>query len=356
VFGDHQAEQPLDVALTRPPGEVCCLVEPSKGGGASWGYEDRVVMSDCIIDTVALSPDGRRALTYAHRQYLRLWDLQTGKEIRSFLKDLDPSDRVPLAELSPRERQQFLQRNRRGPDLVHFLAFSPDGRRAISVAHNEAIVWNLATGAELFRLKGGAVWGTQAAAFSPDGLTLLTSEEMARSLHLWSAPAGKKVGSFQSKDSCLAVAFAADGKSVVGGTHSDVIVWDPAGKELRRFKVRQGMYRSIDGLAISADGRRALTLARGDPMRLVDLEAMRELLTLEKEEGTTCVALSPDGRLALSGDWQGTLRLWDLDTGKERRRFEGHAKMIGRVVFSHDGRHALSASWDGTARLWDLSK
>jgi WD40 repeat protein/serine/threonine protein kinase len=67
------------------------------------------------------------------------------------------------------------------------------------------------------------------------------------------------------------------------------------------------------------------------------------------------VACSADGRRALSGDWEGTLRLWDLATGTELHHFTGHTGWVWSVAFSADGRRALSTgSLDHTVRLWDL--
>ncbi len=66
------------------------------------------------------------------------------------------------------------------------------------------------------------------------------------------------------------------------------------------------------------------------------------------------VALSPDGRFALSGGEDGTMRLWSLEGGEEVRRFVGHGDWIGWVAFLPDGRRAMSASYDRTLRLWDL--
>jgi WD40 repeat protein len=66
------------------------------------------------------------------------------------------------------------------------------------------------------------------------------------------------------------------------------------------------------------------------------------------------VDLSGDGRLGISGDRDGTLRLWDLDGGACLRVLEGHQEMVESVCLSGDGRRALSASRDGTVRLWDL--
>jgi WD40 repeat protein len=357
AFGDRKAEQPLSVSLTRPAEELCCVAEPSKGGMATWTHEDRVVTSDCVIDAAALSPDGGRALTYAHRRYLRLWDLKTGKEIRSFYEDPDRDERRFLSDMPAKERQKWRKENQRGPDLVRFLTFAPDGRRAVSVGHLAVVAWNVETGAEAFRLKkGGSAFDAQATAYSPVGGTLLTYDATDQTFRLRSALTGKEVRSFRKSKECLVAGFAAGGKQVLAGGHSDITFYDLAGNALRRFNLRERPYNGVDSLVFSADGRRALTLDRRTPMRLIDLEAMRELRTLGKGAGTTCVALSSDGRLALSGDWQGTLRLWDADTGKELRRFEGHAKMLNHVEFSRDGRRALTAGWDGTARLWDLSK
>ncbi|HXG08403.1 MAG TPA: c-type cytochrome domain-containing protein [Gemmataceae bacterium] len=71
--------------------------------------------------------------------------------------------------------------------------------------------------------------------------------------------------------------------------------------------------------------------------------------------GILCVALSPDGKLALSGGADRTVRLWDVAGGRELRRFQGHADVITAVAFSADGRRAASGSKDRTVRVWDLT-
>ncbi len=68
------------------------------------------------------------------------------------------------------------------------------------------------------------------------------------------------------------------------------------------------------------------------------------------------VALSPDEHRGLSGGWDNTLRLWDLDNGKELAKLQGHTNPVRGVTFTPDGRRAVSASLDGTLRLWDLEK
>jgi guanine nucleotide-binding protein subunit beta-2-like 1 protein len=65
------------------------------------------------------------------------------------------------------------------------------------------------------------------------------------------------------------------------------------------------------------------------------------------------VVISSDGQFALSGSWDGTLRLWDLNTGITTRRFVGHTKDVLSVAFSADNRQIVSGSRDKTVRLWN---
>jgi WD40 repeat protein len=66
------------------------------------------------------------------------------------------------------------------------------------------------------------------------------------------------------------------------------------------------------------------------------------------------VAFSQDGRRVVSGSFDKTVRIWNVETGEEERKLEGHSHWVYSVAFSQDGRRVVSGSFDKTVRIWNV--
>ena len=92
-------------------------------------------------------------------------------------------------------------------------------------------------------------------------------------------------------------------------------------------------------------------------MILWDLQIGKQIRTFSgHKERVLSVAFSPDGREALSSSADSTLILWDVQTGRQINQFKGHTDAVPSVVFGRDGHSAISGSHDKTLRMWDLEE
>ena len=112
---------------------------------------------------------------------------------------------------------------------------------------------------------------------------------------------------------------------------------------------------SVTAVALSADGKRALSGCVDNSVRVWNAEGKEPPRLLEGHTSSVrAVALSADGKRALSGSEDWTVRVWDVEGPQPPRVLEGHTDQVMAVALSGDGKRGLSGSADKTLRVWDL--
>jgi WD40 repeat protein len=285
------------------------------------------------VHSVAFSPDGRTLASGSEDKTIKLWDVETGDELRTIT----------------------------GHSWnVSTVAFSPDGKTLASGSWDRTIkLWDAETGKELHTLTGHSDF-VISVAFSPNGKTLASGGEQG-TIKLWSTETGEELRTLEARHGGVvnSVTFSPDSKTLASGSWDRTIrLWDvKTGKKLRTLTIYSdyvGSYGFVRSVAFSPDSK---TLASGGghgQIKLWDAETGKELLTLiGHSDEVASLAFSPDGRTFVSGSWDKTLKLWDVKTGKELRTLTGHSNDVRSVAFNPDGRTIASGSWDRTAKLWD---
>jgi WD40 repeat protein len=112
----------------------------------------------------------------------------------------------------------------------------------------------------------------------------------------------------------------------------------------------------VNAVAVTPNGRYALSGSHDCTLKLWDLTTGQPRLTFTGHAGPVCaVGILPDGCHALSGSADGSLRLWEITTGQTLRVFAEQNSSVYALAVMPDGRRAISGTGDGRLTLWDLS-
>ena len=263
------------------------------------------------VRCLAFSPDGQRVIAGSEHSELKVWEVASGREL--FTLDAHcgmAGGDVLCVAFSPEGRRLVagtyggakVWEAASGRELltlaeadsplsnptVTAVAFSPGGKLIVTAIEDRgaqikgrdeqmAKVWEAASGKELFTLRGHTQ-GIQSVAFSADGHRIVTGS-WDRTVRLWEAASGRELCKLERDSIAIKrAAFSADGQWVVAGGYPEVMVWQAAGAEQvaawqaeeRASRLGRSAEETIDGIALSPDGRRVATTSLAQTSKIRD--------------------------------------------------------------------------------------
>ncbi len=281
------------------------------------------------------SKDGRLLATAGWDKRTKIWDASSGVQLCTIPNDAP----------------------------VFTSSFSPDGRLVVTGdLRGVARVWEWRSSKLLFTFRGhgATIWTAE---FSADGSQVLTASEDGTA-KVWDMNGPTtKVDLAGHTAAILSVEFSTDCTSVVTGSDDNTArTWNPgSGSTTRIIEGHQkGIVRG-DGTDIHGVSARFFsnsstiaTLGVDGSARIWDAGTGKEKGRIQgKDDMAYALALSPDGRRLVTGTRGFKAVVWDVVTGQRVGDLVGHSAQVITVAFSPDGLLIATGSWDGHCKLWN---
>jgi WD40 repeat protein/serine/threonine protein kinase len=290
------------------------------------------------VRSVTFSADGKYILSGSDDKTLKLWEVATGRCLRTFEGHYEGVTSVALTA-----------------DAKYMLSGSRDSTLRL---------WEANSGESLRTFEGHTA-SIKSISLSGDGKYALSGSD-DHTLRLWEVASGQCLRTLVGHSEYVSsVSLTSDGKHALSGSGDKFVkLWEVAsGRCVRTF---EGHTHGVECVSLSSDGKYALSGSAGfnlfgrgfDSLKLWEVSSGRCLHTVRNHQdvvaGVESVCLSADGAFALSLGFNHSVKFWEMDSYRCRRTFEGQSSTVGAVGLSADGRHAVSGDDDGTLKLWAI--
>jgi WD40 repeat protein len=345
---------------------VSCMAKPNIRLNAG-GVEMELAQPVPMFDRGDLSRDGKYVLTGGWKESgFKLWDISKGAQIKKFSTEaggllsstratfsqdgkyaLSGGKTLKLWDLSSGKELRTIS----DMGTIDISSFSADGSKVASLVIRDVGWESVKTGG----------W---------QSFILLWDTSSWRNITKVNVPMTLELGL------PFVVALSPDGRYILSGhtprgmggqlkKAAKMVFWDAVtGEELKTVTASDGFPVRVLSVAFSPDGQQALSGGSDGTVRLWDINSRTEVRRLRGHTGEVWyVTFSPDGKYILSGGADGFLRLWDSSSGAEIRTYSAYSgtssslipSAIGYAVFSPDGKHIISVATDAAVRIWNTS-
>ncbi|KAF5347139.1 hypothetical protein D9757_015068 [Collybiopsis confluens] len=335
-------------------------VERSGGMEIQWEKTLHLIHVGSVVQSVAVSPNGQQVVSGSNDKTVRIWNVQTGQQIGDPLHG--HTSEVTSVAFSPDGQQVVsgsydhtvriwnVQTGQQIGDplyghthYVTSVAFSPDDQQVVSGSHDETVrIWNVQTGQQIGDPLHGHTSEVTSVAFSPDGQQVV-SGSYDKTVRMWNVQSGQQIGDplHGHTDWVTSVAFSPDGQQ------TGQQIGDPL----------HGHTSSVNSVAFSPDGQQVVSGSWDDTVRIWNVQTGQQIgdPLYGHTHYVTSVAFSPDDQQVVSGSHDETVRIWNVQTGQQiGDPLHGHTSEVTSVAFSPDGQQVVSGSYDKTVRIWNV--
>lgn len=354
--------------------------DDEEGGGALW--------STC------LTPDGMLALTAGELRNPDgdgiIWNTVTGgqkaklnrtkppelsqdeEELMSRILEVEEEKR----DASQRDKLSALERKEREQDYggINDCSATPDGKYFVTGhSRGKVALWDSKTGS--LKLGLDAEGSVDRVVVAHDGMRIAGAGKIGR---IWDIPGGNLVAELKGDESInndsryvTNILFFDDDKKVAtANANALTVIWDAVTgrplRYLRQPRARRGKksdayfafaeHPAVFGLATTPSGARIVTGGEDGSVAIWNTQTGELLHRTTGHMGrVNRIAMSPSGEWFVTASYDKTARVWNTGTGKPLRELKGHMGELRNVEVVADGRWVVTASFDKTVRIWDVN-